>query len=268
MGSKEGTNSRVGTAAHAYLEHRLEGATGADADSKSVKRVKAMTTTEIETMRERNLQSEAYVARTQVFRDRAHVRHEGFEVKLAITQDGTACAYEDPDALLIGSVDHLLEQSDDTALVIDHKSGRVHPLSHYAAQLRTYEVLTVQNRLHLRKTTAGIHHIQNGDLVWQPATSKSHVQHVLLPWLVKRIELAAAGLAGYPAKTSKLCAHCDYHAQCEEGLAFIPLRVDKLTKPRAKKNPTAREKRASRDPFVQEEADAVFDASFDDRIIL
>ena len=244
-GSKEGPEARVGTAAHAYLEHRLdpklhdeavavaiaqhkaaeelpaaiEGISKMLALQKAKTAVKGMTTLELETLHERNTSSEEYIKRTEAFRNKSLVRHEGYEVDLAIRMDGSPCDYEDSDALIRGSIDHLIEQVDYKALIIDHKSGKTKTLDKYMAQLNTYKVLTVQNRPHLRSAQAGVHHIQDASLIWQRADSKEQVQRVLLPWLVRRIEQAALSLDGYPAKVTALCPWCDYHLQCEEGLA-------------------------------------------------
>lgn len=223
-GRKEGTDARVGTAVHSYVEERLDGATDAEAAATAQTKVSSMTTTEIETAKERHVQAEAYVQRVESFRTGGHVVHEGREVQLAIRADGTPCAYEDPDALMRGSVDHLIEQTDRRALIIDHKAGRPHPIAHYRKQLSTYKVLTVVNRPHLIGVRAGIHHIQKSDILWEPVDLKRQVERVHLPWLIRRIEEAAAGLEGYPAKVSKLCGWCDHHERCEEGLAFTPPR--------------------------------------------
>lgn len=270
-GRKEGPEARVGTAAHAYLEHRLDAVSADAAHQKAAAAVKGMTTLELETLRERNASSEAYIARTEAFRNKALVRHEGKEVNLAIRIDGSPCDYEDSDALIRGSVDHLIEQVDDKALIIDHKSGKTKKIEQYAAQLNTYKVLTVQNRPHLRATQAGVHHIQDSSLIWQRPDSKEQVQRVLLPWLVRRIEQAAASLDGYPAKTSDLCPWCDYHAHCEEGIARVSIEeaLKKREKsaarsmaktPRIKKDGTPYATRGPADPqiarkaFLEEEA--------------
>ena len=235
MGRKEGTDARVGTAAHTYLEHRLGGADEEEAAQTAAKSIKEMTSTELETLRERSKQSEAYVERTSVFRDRVGVVHEGREVRLAIEPNGDPCAYTDPKALILGSVDHLIEQQDRKALTVDHKSGKVHPLDHYVPQLNTYNVLVIQNRTHLRVVQSGVHHVQNGQLIWQPPVDRQKVSRVLLPWVIRRIENAARGLEGFPAKTSVLCAWCDYHAQCEAGIAFVSIEEAEKKRNRKKK---------------------------------
>jgi hypothetical protein len=271
-GSKEGPEARVGTATHAYLEHRLEDADARTAHEKSVRAVKGLTTLELETLHERNTQAEAYIARTQAFRNKSLVRHEGLEVNLAIRLNGSPCDYEDADALVRGSVDHLIEEVSYKALIIDHKSGKTKKLEDYMPQLNTYKVLTVQNRPHLKAVQAGVHHIQDSSLIWQRPDSKEQVQRVLLPWLIRRIEQAAASLDGYPAKTSNLCPWCDYHAQCEEGIALVSVEeaLRKREKsasrnmkkpPRIKKDGTPYATRAPVDPQISRDAFAAEEAA-------
>lgn len=257
FGSKEGTEARVGTAAHTYLEHRRDGLDEDEARALAEKSVRGMTADELETLAERNVASEAYVERTRVFRDKGLVLHEAQEVRLGIEPNGAPCDYEDPKALIRGSVDDLIEQRDGKALVIDHKSGRDHDIAHYMPQLNTYKVLTIQNRPHLRHVQAGVHHIQKGDLIWQRADTKVQVQTVLLPWLIRRIEQAARGLDGFEPKTSTLCWWCDYQFRCPEGLAVPkPASIKKkeaaerrrLEGPKMKKDGTPYATRAKRSP--------------------
>lgn len=289
-GSKEGPEARVGTAAHAYIEHRLDGIDTDTALEKAKYAVKGMTTAELETLAERNAQGEAYVARIQSFRSKSLVRHEGFEVNLAIRSDGSPCDYEDDDALIRGSVDHLIEQVDGKALIIDHKTGNPKKLDKYMAQLGTYKVLTVQNRPHLRAAQAGVHHVQDASLEWQRPDSKQEVQRVLLPWLIRRIEQAAFGLKDFPAKTSELCPWCDYHLHCAEGLALCSAEEaekkraksqarNMAKKPRIKKDGTPYATRKPVDPqaarnafLAEEQAQAAFGEAAhlfqDDEVIL
>lgn len=256
-GSKEGPEARVGTATHAYLEHRLESADAETALAKAKSAVKGLTSAELETLAERNTQGEEYIKRIEAFRNKSLVRHEGFEVNLAIRADGTPCDYEDPDALIRGSVDHLIEQVDYKALVIDHKSGKPKTLDKYRAQLSTYKVLTVQNRPHLRTAQAGVHHIQDASLTWERTDSKEQVQRVLLPWLIRRIEQAARGLEGFPAVTSDLCPWCDYHLQCDEGLALCSAEEAEKKRAKSQARNMAKKPRIKKDgtPYASRKAD-------------
>ena len=228
----EGTEARVGTASHAYMENRLGGADKADAGTKALEAVKGLTTTEIETLNERNEQSERYVARIAAYRANRPLVHEGHEVDLAIRIDGSMCGYEDADAFLRGSVDHLMEEQGKKAVVVDHKTGKEKPIEQYRPQLDSYKVLTIQNRLHLNVIQAGVHHVQSGSIAWQRSVPRKQVQLVLLPWLLRRVQTIAGGLEGFVAKTSTLCAWCDYHTSCEEGLALFSL--EKAAEMRAK----------------------------------
>lgn len=245
--SVEGTEARVGTAAHVFLEHRLDSADAVTAHEKAKTAVKAMTSEELETLKERTLQAEAYITRAEAFRNKKLVAREGLEVRLAVDMKGAPCGYEDSAALMRGSVDHLIVQRDHKALIIDHKSGREHPIGHYAAQLDVYAVLTVQNHAHVQSVQAGVHHVQTGGLLWKRPAPRAQVQQVTLHWMIQRIKMAARGLEGFPARTSPLCAWCDYHAQCPDGIALIS--VEDAAKKRNKNAQRNRAKtKAKREP--------------------
>ena len=142
---------------------------------------------------------------------------------------------------LRGVVDYAMTTVGGYVIVIDHKSGRQHPIEKYARQLDTYAVLALAAFPEAKGVRAALHYIATGAVEWHHMRDAKTIRKTLQPYVKEYLRSRAAGLEGFPAKPQTLCKWCDYLEHCEAGKQFV---AEQAETRRIATNTKARETRA------------------------
>jgi hypothetical protein len=232
----EGTHAKVGITAHRAQELILRDGMAPNAALEvAFAESPNLTSNEIAATEELKDALGAFTLRMDRFKEKHGVVQEFYEQKWGITRDYKSTGYEDADVFFRGIVDYAMLTSSGYLVVVDHKSGREHPVDYYGRQLDAYAILGQAEFPHIKGVHASLHYMKTKNLVWHHLRRTDEIHGVLTAAHKEVLARRAEELEGFKPKVNKFCKWCDYLDHCETGQqALIP--ASKLKRPsRSKK---------------------------------
>jgi hypothetical protein len=217
----EGTEAKIGTAAHTAQEFALKGDDPKVALAKSLAKHTELTSKETEVVESLLSAYAGYAERIKRFKERKGVVEELVEQKWALDRSFKAVPWDDPTVFFRGVVDYAMLTGDGYMLVHDHKSGRERPVSYYQKQLDSYAVLALAQRPDVKGVQGALHFMKTKNIVWHTMRDATSIRNMLQPWLIEMLTQRANKLAQRTPTVSPLCKWCDYRDHCPDGRAFI-----------------------------------------------
>lgn len=144
------------------------------------------------------------------------------ERRIAITKDFKETKFWDKkNGLFRGVLDLTILTGDDRAVVIDHKSGAVKPMTQFQAQLEGYAVMLEATVPRLKASRSAIHFVgsdpgpENKRTVWARELPAEFIRNTLRKQLIQRLADAANHVSkNDKPKTSWLCNYCGFEPSC------------------------------------------------------
>ena len=238
-----GTHAQIGIAAHEVQEFILNDMVPKVALETALNNMPNLTVKEIETVESMLGNMASFHERMQRFRKKHDVVEVFNEQKWAINRQFEPVDWKDPDAFYRGIVDYAMLTRGGYLVVMDHKSGRRHPVEKYSRQLDSYAVLGLSMYSDIKGAHAALHYIKTGDIDWHFMRKTDVIQGLLRAALVEMLSVRAAKLPGYPVTPNKFCKWCDYIEHCPTGLEKVA--TEKEAK-RLETNRKARERNAKK----------------------
>lgn len=235
--------SRVGTAAHRVQELLLQGMEPRAALAQGLAEAVDLTAKEVLAVEAMLPRMVTFVERLARFKEKMGVIEESFERKMAITKKFQYADDDSPDVFVRGVIDYEGYTKSGYAIVIDHKSGREHPVEKYAKQLDLYAILEEAARPGIRGVHAALHYIPTGNIVWHHLRPAEVIRKTLRPHMMEYLTARANSLKNFEPRVNDLCGWCDYLAHCPEGAAAV---AEKKEKKRLATNERARERRVEK----------------------
>ena len=224
------SDTKVGIAAHAILEFRVQGK-GAGLAHKDAVEKTPLTTNEREALRLLDESIEDFLKRFDKFCKTHGVTKVFCENDWGFSDTYAQAAFFGKDVYFRGKLDLGALTRDGDLYLIDHKSGIAKPLErdqNKRQQLQAYAVLAYSNVSNIAGVRGGIHFMQ-GDpelrIQWTPYIPAERIAEMYVPWLFQRINAAADNLTEpYEARPAKKmprgwpCGWCQYQKDCPEFL--------------------------------------------------
>lgn len=233
----EGTHAKIGVTAHRAQELVLrDKMSPVTAVEQAIAESPALTHSEMEAVRALTGNIGMFFSRMEKFKERHGVTEEFFEQKWAVNRDFKRTDYDAPDAFFRGIVDYAMITSSNYLIVIDHKSGRRHPVDYYARQLDSYAVLGAAEMPQVKGVHASLHYMKSRDLDWHEMRKIDVISSMLVYAQRDLLTRRANDLVGFAPKVNKFCKWCDYLAHCETGKASLPPEKPKRVSKKQKKD--------------------------------
>ena len=205
--------ARIGKAIHKALELTLQGTPIAEATEK----VRGELPGEIEQLRFDTLTTsiEPFTSRIGQFKRRRRVARQLVEYSLAVREDLTVTQFYSGDAYYRGVLDLGYLFDDDSAALVDHKTGVRLPGSSIADQLEGYAVLAAAAFRYVKHMWLGIHWVRERAVEWSAAVPPETIVEKLVPDLLDNIEAAALAISDGPrTNPGPWCDRCSYRGIC------------------------------------------------------
>jgi len=235
--------SRVGTAAHRVQELLLQGLEPKAALAQGLAEAIDLTMKERLAVEALLPNMVSFVSRLASFKDKHGMLDEGFERNMAVSKNFTAVGDDDPSIFARGVIDYDLLTKSDYVVVIDHKSGREHPVEKYAKQLDSSAILIEAARPGIKGVHAALHYIATGNIVWHHVRPAAVIRKTLRPHLMEYLTTRANSLGNFEPRVNTLCGWCDYLQHCPEGTAAVAAKKEEK---RVATNTKARERRVEK----------------------
>lgn len=235
--------SRVGTAAHRVQELLLRGLGPKEALAQGLAEAIDLTSKEQLAVEALLPNMVKFKARLDSFKDRHGMLDEGFERDVAMSKTFTPVVGDASSAFVRGVIDYDLHTKSDYVVVIDHKSGREHPVEKYAKQLDLYAVLIDVVRPGIKGVHAALHYIATGNIVWHHPRPVATIRKTLRPHLMEYLAARANALGNFEPRVNALCGWCDYLQHCPEGMSAVAAKKEEK---RVATNTRARERRVEK----------------------
>ena len=229
----EGTHAKIGVAAHRVQELLLMGEDPDRCLAQGLADNPRLTDKEIETVKALMPALVSFCKRIDSFADRHPIKEVHLEQKLGIRKDGSACAFDAPDAFFRGVIDFVIILESGRAVIIDHKSGKVRPIDYYAKQLDAYTVLVMAHFPEIIGSQGALHYMGAEHIDWYVTRDRATTQKMLVPYLMGLLRERAERLGEFNPKLSNLCGWCDFKHLCDAYAGSIYFK--KEPKPRGKK---------------------------------
>lgn len=225
------SDTKVGIAAHAILEHRIQGTAYAPAHKTALEST-PLTSAELEMLHMLQENIDNFLRRFDAFCKAQHVTKVLTEVDWGFTEMYQKTGFFDKNVYFRGKLDLGALTRDNDLFLIDHKSGVAKALeqdTHKRQQLQSYAVLALSNLPDIAGIRGGINFLQGEPellLQWTPYNTASRIRELYAPWLFRRINEAATNLVepfeARPAKGRMKknnqpgwpCGWCQYQQQC------------------------------------------------------
>lgn len=142
------------------------------------------------------------------------------EQKVALTPDWRPTKFFSREGLIRGVIDLVIITKNRQAVVIDHKTGVVKPISKYQEQTETYSIFVDALISGLASVRMAIHYvgadpnISGKRTIWAPEYSVEVVRTKFKENLVAYLLRAAEAAATEEATPCWLCNFCGYKASC------------------------------------------------------
>lgn len=174
-----------------------------------------LTSPEIEELLSYAHNVESFIARIKSYNQSHNVDKMLIEEHFGLTANYQPADYwnKDKNVLLRGIWDLALCRGS-SVLVIDHKSGEPKPITEHETQLNIYAVTAAFMLPGVSLVQTAVHHVQSEEIIFQPAVSREHVQHTLIPWFESYVEKAAQSVVLADARKNRNCHYCNYVTIC------------------------------------------------------
>jgi hypothetical protein len=235
--------SRIGTAAHRVQELLLRGLDPKEALAQGLAEALDLTSKERLAVEALLPNMVKFKSRLDSFKDKHGVLDEGFERDVAITKTFARAENDASDVFVRGVIDYDLHTKSDYVVVIDHKSGREHPVEKYSKQLDLYAVLVEAARPCIKGVHAALHYIATGNIVWHHPRPVATIRKTLRPHMMEYLATRANSLGTFEPRVNALCGWCDYLQHCPEGTAAVAAKKEEK---RVATNTRARERRVEK----------------------
>lgn len=209
----------IGSAVHKALEHYFNGIPLVTAFETAVKEYN-LTTKEIESVYALYPNTANFVEKFSKYRIKNASIDPKIELKLGITVDGTpAKFFDNANCFFRGAIDLLLQFKSEipSALVLDHKTGKAHPIEHFQTTLNAYILLAKVSAFpEMRRAIVALNFIKDNEISfsrtgWQQTTD-------IAPYLLDlyRYLNDATKNAQNPEVTNRtpLCGWCEFQQNC------------------------------------------------------
>jgi RecB family exonuclease len=205
--------ARIGKAIHAALEGVLGGAPNDEA----IAAARVVLTDADEQARYDQLGTaiEPFIGRLREFRRHRRVQRQMVEYSLAVREDMAPTAFYSGDAYYRGILDVAYLYDEDSAAVIDHKTGVRWPGARMSDQLESYAVLSALSFRNVRRFWLGLHWVAERAVEWMKPLEATEVHERLVPLLLDNIEAAALAVSDGPRTNPGYhCDRCSYRKLC------------------------------------------------------
>lgn len=216
-GGPRGSPAKIGVTVHRAQELIFEGLEVREALDQAIENVdENLTHKEEEKARSYAASLLNFKEKVDKFSVKHPVKKLFLEQKWAVTSEFKPCDFFDPDGMIRGIVDMGLLLESGFLVIIDHKSGRLRPMSYYGTQLDVYAVMAHAYYPEVRGVQCALNFMASEKVTWGNPKSIKHIVEVLQPWLITYLNTRAESLVGYPARQGFHCRWCDYSSACPE----------------------------------------------------
>lgn len=211
--------TRVGSAAHAILEHMLKGAESIrHCHNKAVQEF-SLTTNEQEELGALQDAIESFLRRFDRFRKKKGVKDLLIEERWAITRDFKPTAFFSDDAFMRGVVDVGAITESGTLAIIDHKTGKTQEMQYHLPQFNTYEVMGLSIFPDITGAQSAVHYVKTEEIQWGKRHSAEEIRKNLYPWLIDYLARRTMKVSSVPSPTTGWwCNWCPYIEFCPSHL--------------------------------------------------
>lgn len=174
-----------------------------------------LTSPEIEELLSYAHNIESFITRIKSYNQSHNIDKMLIEEQFSLTSNYKPTDYwnKDKNTFLRGVWDIVLCQGS-RVLIIDHKSGEPKPITEHETQLNIYAVTAAFMLPGVSLVQTAIHNVQSEEITFQPAVSREHVQHTLIPWFEDYVEKAAQAVQSAEARKNRNCHYCHYVTTC------------------------------------------------------
>jgi RecB family exonuclease len=205
--------ARIGKAIHAAIEAVLGGAPVDEAATAA--RVVLKEADEQARFDHLTTAIPPFVERLREFRKRRRIQRQLVEYSLAVRDDMTPTAFYSGDAFFRGVIDVAYLYDEDSAAVIDHKTGVRWPGARMSDQMEAYAVLSALSFRSVRRFWLGLHWVAERAVEWMTPLEQHEVHERLVPLLLDNIEAAALAVSDGPrTHPGYQCERCSYRNVC------------------------------------------------------
>lgn len=212
----KGSAARVGTTVHRIQELAIRGTEIKVAADTAIAEDSELTNIETQDVLSFLPSVEAFTKKLKIFSGKHSVKEVLTELKLGMTADFIPCDYDAPNALIRGIIDVCIVLEDGHVVIIDHKSGKLKPISAFNKQLNIYTLLTYAKYQETTGLQCAINFMAHDKIDWGEPRKPGYVTKVLQPWFMTYLNTQVQRLKGFEARVSPLCGWCDYRDICPE----------------------------------------------------
>ena len=207
----------MGAAVHQVLELLLKGDNSLKRSYKKAAIDCKLTTSEVEMMMEHGDSIQAFIDRTDKFKQSFDVTKVLIEHRFALTHRWGSATFFDNSSMVRGVFDYALVLGDGRAIIIDHKTGKPKPIAGHKDQLDLYSLAGLLLFPEIESIQCAIHYTSTGDLDWGTTVKRSQLEG-LKEWYLSFMEDKTARIAGgeYTPNDNWLCGFCGYHSDCPQ----------------------------------------------------
>jgi len=216
-GGPRGTPAKVGVTVHRAQELVFEGIRVKEALAQAIVDVEEdLTHKEEEKVRTFATSLISFKAKVARFTERFPAKEVFLERKWAVTPDFVPCDFFDPEGMVRGIVDMGILLENGYLIIIDHKSGRLRPMTYYGTQLDVYSIMSHAHFPEVKGVQCALNFMANDQVKWGKPKTAEYITQVLRPWLIKYLNDRASSVASFAAKLGTHCKWCDYRDICPD----------------------------------------------------
>ena len=216
---KEYEESILGVAVHKALELALDGLPVKQAFQHAIDQL-ALTESETEQLNTFYEQIARFAKFMFDFEKKHGVTQKLIEKKWGVKQDFTGTQFFDkrdapPTVFFRGVIDYGMLTAKNDLVIIDHKSGKEHPLDYYDAQFKAYAILALANIPNLRGVQTAINFIMADKTAWNKYIPAQTIRDEYHPWLMSHLaESCTKFLSPVTPTKGWWCGWCGYQPIC------------------------------------------------------
>lgn len=208
--------AQIGTTVHRVQELLFLGKEVEEAFEQSFLETKNLTSVEKEKVKTFAGALMAFYNRVKQFQEKHTVTELFTECKWAMTEEFTSCDFFADTGIIRGVIDMGMLVNNDRLIVIDHKSGRVKPVSEFGTQLDIYTLMAHAHYPEVKSVQCAINFLAVERVVWNPPRTKETIITVLRPWLLSSLNTCAKNVEGFSPHIGRHCNWCEYADICPE----------------------------------------------------
>lgn len=216
-GHPKGAPAKIGVVLHRAQELIFDGCNAREAIAQALIDVnEELTHADLEKVRTFAKALVSFKEKVDKFTERYPAKEIFLERKWAVKPDFTPCDFFDNEGMIRGIVDMGILLENGYLVIIDHKSGRLRPMSYYGTQLDVYSVMAHAYFPEVKGIQCALNFMASERIEWGSLKPQKFIVEVLRPWLVKYLNDRAESVAAFPAKLGSHCRWCDYRDICPE----------------------------------------------------